>query len=269
MAKSLWPDISVISRLLNVVKMSTEKQTHDDCPDEPITKQPGLKGQQEPPPYADTVGGSDPPPNYVIPGQLHTHNVNMQIQGMNQGISAGTTLDPPRWCDPAPPISGVRPGLQYLVSLDKVTLNEDRDLTKSKVIKYLKYNVLSPSGDKIFSAEEESPTNFQPGYIPIFREFKVRFRDLQAMEVMTISRDRQRCAHTNPFCTCISPCAASAEITSGGTCLGTVRQILSCYIHYAISDAEGVEKVQIDKQGPFGVVYSFTFLLALVRKSKP
>ncbi|CAL1547063.1 unnamed protein product [Lymnaea stagnalis] len=236
--------------------------------EEPITKQPGVDGPQAPPPYTAAVGSRyDQPPNYYMPGQPHAHHFNMQVQGMSQGATAGLSIDPQegvRWCDAAPPVPGVKPGLQYLVNLDKVTLDECRDHTKSMIRKYLKYNVLSPSGEKIFFAEEGDPSDankgvlVHPGYVQIYREFKIRFSDPQGMEVMTISRDRQKCAAMNPCCTCISPCASSVEVTSGGAYLGSVRQKFSCYIHYAIRDSEDVERVQVDKQGPFGIIYSFT-----------
>ncbi|KAH9513434.1 hypothetical protein Btru_033020 [Bulinus truncatus] len=159
-----------------------------------------------------------------------------------------------KWTEPLPPIDGVLPGLQYLVGLDKVVVDEKKDYmnTMSILGQNNAYRVLDKKGEQLYMAkEDQSNTTYnsvflRPGMAPVYRGFNVRLKDSQGLDVLNISRESQQCAYSDPSpcCSCISSCAASVQVFACGSQLGSVTQKWGLYPGFSIKDGDGKERAE-------------------------
>ncbi|CAL1547057.1 unnamed protein product, partial [Lymnaea stagnalis] len=201
---------------------------------EPVTQQPG---PVDPPPlYSEVAGGSyGQPPNYAMPAQSYGQGQVPGPLGMQPGMDMGQMAaqakelynnmfaqmngEPQaevKWAQPVPPVTGVLPGFQYLVGVNKIVLDEHKDYMNvmSMLGNFNKYRVISEQGEQLYVAEEDksnSPYNSvmgRPGLAPVYRSFNVRVKDSQGTELMTISRSSQQCSYSfvAACCSCFSSC---------------------------------------------------------------
>lgn len=255
---------------------------------DPVTKQP--TPTDPPPMYSEVSGGNyAQPPTYTVPGQAYgpgyvpgqpngpgympgamgvmppgadMSQMAAQANQLFNNMFAQMNGEPQaevKWAEPVPPVSGVLPGLQYLVGMKKIVLDEHKDYMNamSMLGHFNKYRVISDKGEQLYLAEEDKSDRMhnsvmgRPGLAPIYRAFNVRVKDPQGTELMTVSRGSQQGAYSSmASCfACLSCCAATADVSAGGAHLGSIIQKWSCSTRFAICDAEGVEKVEVTMQG--------------------
>ena len=177
-------------------------------------------GFQPPPMYPPAQGGSGPPPVMQQPGGYPPPQPGYGAPPPQPGYGAPPPQpgygQPMAMMQPA----NVPPGLEYLLQVDNLIVKQKVEWleaflgceTKNK------YKILSPNGQQIYEAEEETDCCTR-NFCGVNRPFELEIRDSQGNELIHLYRPF-RCK------SCWFPCFLQVlEVYSPpGTLVGTVEQ---------------------------------------------
>ncbi|XP_015783896.1 phospholipid scramblase 2-like [Tetranychus urticae] len=176
------------------------------------------------------------PSNRVVHPQPATHLMQPFHRKLYYGAKLPST-NPDGW-QPGRPVPFSPPGLEYLIQIDQI-------LVQQKVDKRNKYKIKNIEGQKIFKAIEDTTccTRFCFKWI---RPFNMKITDNQEREVINLYRPL-KC--TDCWCPC---CLQSMQVTASGVVCGFIEQTWSIWhAEFNVCDSSGETVLRV--KGSFDI----------------
>ncbi|KAL7062297.1 hypothetical protein AAHC03_01321 [Spirometra sp. Aus1] len=140
------------------------------------------------------------------------------------------------------------PGLEYLLSLDKLVVKQKKEMLEifTGFETANKYVVLNAFGQQVFYAMESSSVMARL-FLGPSREFEMKLVDYSGTEVLNVYRPFKCCAQCCLCCPCNASCLDEIEVKcpTSGT-LGYIRQQRNgCQTLYCVQDVSDTTLLQI------------------------